>query len=76
MANERLEGARLEKLCALTSAARCLIEQAATRLAMSARGYFRVLRVARTIADLDAVNAVGVAHMAEALRYRGLRLGP
>lgn len=51
-------------------AARTLLQTAAERLALSARGYHRVLKVARTIADLDSVKEVGATHIAEALRYR------
>ncbi len=52
--------------------ARTLLQTAAERLGLSARGYHRVLKVARTIADLDDVTVVGPAHVAEALRYRPL----
>lgn len=54
----------------LDSDARALLVRAADRLALSARAYHRVLRVARTIADLDDVDAVRRDHLAEALRYR------
>ena len=50
--------------------ARTLLQTAAERLALSARGYHRVLKVARTIADLDDVIEIAPAHIAEALRYR------
>jgi magnesium chelatase family protein len=50
--------------------ARELLAAAAERMALSARGYHRVLKVARTIADLDQEDAVSQAHVAEALRYR------
>jgi len=50
--------------------ARMLLQTAAERLGLSARGYHRVLKVARTIADLEDVNAIAPAHIAEALRYR------
>ena len=50
--------------------ARTLLQTAAERLGLSARGYHRVLKVARTIADLDDVSEIAPAHIAEALRYR------
>ena len=50
--------------------ARSLLQTAAERLGLSARGYHRVLKVARTIADLEEVPELGPAHVAEALRYR------
>ena len=50
--------------------ARVLLQTAAERLALSARGYHRVLKVARTIADLDDQAEVGPSHISEALRYR------
>ncbi|HEX6575986.1 MAG TPA: YifB family Mg chelatase-like AAA ATPase [Gemmatimonadaceae bacterium] len=50
--------------------ARALLQQASESLALSARGYHRVLKVARTIADLDADDSITTRHVAEALRYR------
>jgi magnesium chelatase family protein len=76
VANDRLEGSRLEKICELAPVARRLLEDAAARLAISARAYFRVLRVARTVADLDGTGGVNEEHVGEALRYRGLGIGP
>jgi magnesium chelatase family protein len=49
-----------------------LLEQAMQALGLSARAYARVLKVARTIADLDGAAAVGSAHVAEAVQYRSL----
>ncbi|MBL0938021.1 MAG: YifB family Mg chelatase-like AAA ATPase [Gemmatimonadaceae bacterium] len=54
----------------LSADARALLVRAANRLALSARSYHRVLRVARTMADLDGDDAVGAMHVAEALRFR------
>jgi magnesium chelatase family protein len=50
--------------------ARTLLQTAAERLSLSARGYHRVLKVARTIADLEAAQAIAAQHIGEALRYR------
>jgi magnesium chelatase family protein len=50
--------------------ARALLATAMESLALSARGYHRVLRVARTIADLEGSDTVATPHVAEALRYR------
>ncbi|MEO7683585.1 MAG: ATP-binding protein, partial [Gemmatimonadaceae bacterium] len=57
----------------VTSAARAMLHRAAEGLALSARGYHRVLKVARTIADLDESDSVAEVHVAEALRYRQAR---
>jgi magnesium chelatase family protein len=54
----------------VTSDARALLHRAAEGLALSARGYHRVLKVARTIADLDESSSMSATHVAEALRYR------
>ena len=56
--------------------ARTMLQSAAIALSLSARGYHRVLKVARTIADLDEARAVGEKHVAEALRYRPPALSP
>ena len=49
-----------------------LLRNAADAMRLSARGYHRVLRVARTLADLDGAEKVGRVHLAEALSYRAL----
>jgi magnesium chelatase family protein len=59
----------------LDEAGRQLLEQAIDRLGFSARAYHRVLKVARTIADLAAAEMILPAHVAEAVRYRCLDRG-
>jgi magnesium chelatase family protein len=49
-----------------------LLEQAVDRLGLTARGYAKALRVARTIAALDAADPIGTRHVAEAIQYRCL----
>jgi magnesium chelatase family protein len=68
--NASLAVARLKQVAALDTAQRQLLERAAERLDLSARACHRVLRVARTIADLEGAQAIGNAHLAEAISYR------
>lgn len=67
--NGNISTRQLKKL-ALEPSANALLGQAASRLQLSARSYFKVLRVAQTIADLDSAGRISAAHMAEALQYR------
>ncbi len=68
--NAQAGGVWLEERLRLDAVAKTLLEQAAERLGLSARGFARTLRVARTIADLAGSEAVGRPHVAEALAYR------
>ena len=70
--NARLEGDALDAHCRLDREASRFLAAATTRLGWSARGFHRVLRVARTIADLAASTEIGTAHLAEAIQYRRL----
>ncbi|PIE53317.1 ATP-dependent protease [Candidatus Fermentibacteria bacterium] len=60
------------KYCPLSPAGRKLLDAAASRFGLSARGYYRTLRVARTIADLNRSSKISDAHIAEAVQYRSL----
>jgi magnesium chelatase family protein len=71
-ANHALSNRQVEKLCALGEAARAFLDQAMARLGLSARAYHRVLKVARTIADLEGEADIATAHLAEAVQYRSL----
>ncbi|MFL5560277.1 MAG: YifB family Mg chelatase-like AAA ATPase [Gemmatimonadaceae bacterium] len=68
--NAHVSGRWLDAHGEMTAAARTLLIAAANRLALSARGYHRVLKVGRTIADLDDQRAIDEPQVAEALRYR------
>ena len=62
----------IDEHCAPDSPAENLLKQAITRLNFSARAYHRILKVARTIADLAASDGIITAHVAEAVQYRKL----
>ena len=68
--NARLAGDALDRHCRLDAASSRFLQAATTRLGWSARSFHRVLRVARTIADLAAQDAIGIDHLAEAIQYR------
>jgi len=69
--NAECSGKLLEEVAMPDEAGVGLLRQASEALALSARGFHRTLRVARTLADLDAVEKVARVHVAEALSYRG-----
>jgi len=68
--NAQMGRAELEKYCALDGDCQALMKGAFQRLGLTARSHDRILRVARTIADLDGSEAIQVPHLAEALQYR------
>jgi magnesium chelatase family protein len=75
MVNARMSRKELEKCCALDESAAALLGEAFRHLQMSARAHDRILKVARTIADLEGREKVAMEHIAEALQYRSLDRG-
>ncbi len=71
-ANGQMHNPDIRRHCRLTSEGEELMARAMERFALSARGYFRTLKVARTIADLDGREAIATSHLQEALQYRTL----
>ena len=69
-ANDALAGEALDRHCRLDAAASAFLQNAAARLGWSARGFHRILRVARTIADVEAADGIATSHLAEAIQYR------
>ena len=70
--NAHIPVRQLRKLCALDDAGERTLEMAVRRMGLSARAHDRMLKVARTIADLDHSERVTAKHMAEAVQYRSL----
>jgi len=70
--NSELKPAELEHFCALQPQTQSMLERAMDKLALSARGAHRVIRVARTLADLSGDEQLDITHLGEALAYRGL----
>ena len=73
--NAEADGTLLDEVAQPDADGKKLLTEAATRMRLSARGYHRVLRVARTLADLEASPGIRRIHIAEALSYRRLLLG-
>ena len=73
--NARMTPAQMRQLCTLDEACTELMRDAYSAMGLTARSYDRIVRVARTIADLDGSDEIGVAHLAEAIRYRSFKLG-
>ncbi len=70
--NSRLTGLQMNEMCALDRASKALLAHAMARLGISARGYDRIRRIARTCADLAGCERIGTAQLAEAINWRSL----
>ncbi len=71
-ANSQMQARHLRRFCQLDPAGENLLATVTDRLGLSARTYSRILKVARTIADLGGVEMIAANHLAEAIQYRGL----
>ena len=71
-ANAHMTARDLREHCAIGDGGEALLRTAITRLGLSARAYHRVLKIARTIADLDGGGDITTAHVSEAIQYRSL----
>lgn len=70
--NAQMSASQLKSICRINEAGQDLLKKAMDRLGLSARAYDRILKVSRTIADLDKSEAIQTAHLAEAIQYRSL----
>ena len=68
--NAEMKNAHIRKYCHLSEEVKQLLLKAGMAFQLSARSYFKMIRVARTIADLESSEKIGISHMAEALQYR------
>jgi magnesium chelatase family protein len=71
-ANAHMKAREIREFCRLTETGESLLKAAISRLGLSARAYHRVLKIARTLADLEGADGIGTAHVAEAIQYRSL----
>lgn len=74
--NARMSPAAMLRYCALDAPGSSLMRAAFDTLGLTARSYDRILRVARTIADLDGCTRIGADHLAEAIQYRSFQFDP
>ncbi|NIQ39387.1 MAG: YifB family Mg chelatase-like AAA ATPase [Proteobacteria bacterium] len=70
--NGQMTNRHIKKFCAIDGQSQCLLENAIDKLGLSARAYTRILKVGRTIADLQGAERISSAHISEAIQYRSL----
>ena len=70
--NAQMTPRLIRKLCAIDSRSKSMLENALTRLGLSARAYDRILKVSRTLADLEGKTQIEPHHVSEAIQYRSL----
>ena len=70
--NAELTPSLIEKYCKIDDKSKELLEKAFKNLGLSARGYNKILKIARTIADLEEKEKIEISHIAEAIQYRNL----
>ena len=73
LSNADMGPAEVREFCGLDDAGKSLLWAAMTQLGMSARAFHRILKLARTIADLEGVTEIKTHHLAEAIQYRPRR---
>ncbi|PCJ66119.1 MAG: hypothetical protein COA58_08585 [Bacteroidetes bacterium] len=70
--NAQMESNLIRKYCEIDSQGTALLKNAMAKLNLSARAYDRILKVSRTIADLENSESIAIEHLAEAIQYRSL----
>jgi magnesium chelatase family protein len=70
--NAQMGSRHIKAYCRIDSASSNLLESAIDKLGLSARAYNRILKIARTIADLAGVEPIDISHVSEAVQYRSL----
>ena len=71
-ANNQMQARHIRKFCQLDAQGDALMEQVTDKLGLSARSFTRILKLARTIADLADTEQIATSHLSEAIQYRGL----